>query len=67
MRDKYSISELNPRKNHYITEAEQRFAAINAREPEIPTDEEAASFARAEAMDDGTLVDLEDLKVKLSL
>lgn len=46
-------------------EIEQRFAAINAREPEILTPDEEASLARAEAMDDGTTVSLEALKREL--
>ena len=46
-------------------EIEKRFAAINARASETLTDEEAASLAHAEAMDDGTTVDLETLKQEL--
>lgn len=46
-------------------EIEQRFAAINAREPESLTPDEEASLARAEAMDDGTTVSLENLKQEL--
>lgn len=46
-------------------EIEQRFAAINARTPEAMTAEEAASLAQAEAMDDGTAVDLEAFKASL--
>ena len=37
-------------------ELEQRFAEINAREPEELTAEEAAALAEAEAMDDGSSV-----------
>ena len=46
-------------------EIEKRFAAINAQEPEELTAEEAASLAKAEAMDDGTTMDLEALKKEL--
>ena len=46
-------------------EIEKRFAAINAREPENLSAEEAASLAAAEAMDDGTSVSLEALKREL--
>ena len=46
-------------------EIEKRFAAINARAPETLTDEEAASLSHAEAMDDGTTVDLETLRQEL--
>lgn len=46
-------------------EIEARFAAINAREPEELNAEEAASLAKAEAMDDGTAVSLEDFKASL--
>lgn len=48
-----------------VAEIEQRFAAINAREPEILTPDEEASLVRAEAMDDGTTVSLEALKREL--
>lgn len=41
-------------------EIERRFAEINAREPEHLTEEEATSLAAAQAMDDGTSVDMED-------
>lgn len=41
-------------------EIERRFAEINAREPEYLTEEEAASLAAAQAMDDGTSVDMEE-------
>ena len=40
-------------------ELEQRFAEINAREPEELTAEEAAALAEAEAMDDGSSVSLD--------
>lgn len=46
-------------------EIEKRIAEINARPPEAMTAEEEASLAAAEAMDDGTLVDLEALKQEL--
>lgn len=46
-------------------EVEKRFAAINAREPEVLTEEDAASLAAAEAMDDGTSIDLERFKQDL--
>lgn len=46
-------------------EIEQRFAAINAREPEAMTDEDAASLAQAQAMDDGSAVSLEEFKASL--
>lgn len=46
-------------------EIEQRFAAINAREPEVMTDEEAASLAQAQAMDNGSAVSLEEFKSSL--
>lgn len=46
-------------------EIEQRFAAINAREPEAMTDEDAASLAQAQAMDDGSAVSLEEFKSSL--
>ena len=41
-------------------ELEQRFAEINAREPE-----EAAALAEAEAMDDGSSVSLDAFKAEL--
>lgn len=41
-------------------EIERRFAEINAREPECLTEEEAASLAVAQAMDDGTSVDMDE-------
>lgn len=46
-------------------EIEKRFAAINAREPEVLAKEEAAALAEAERMDDGTTVSLEDMKREL--
>lgn len=46
-------------------EMERRFAEINAREPEKLTPEEEDSLAKAEAMDDGTSVSLEELKESL--
>lgn len=46
-------------------EIEKRFAEINAMEPEELTPEEAASLAKAEAMDDGTTVTLEEFKKSL--
>ena len=53
------------KKNLTAAEIEKRFAAINAREPENLSAEEAASRAAAEAMDDGTSVSLETLKREL--
>lgn len=46
-------------------EIEQRFAEINAREPEDLTPEEAASLAAAEAMDDGTTMPLDEFRKSL--
>ena len=46
-------------------EIEKRFAEINAREPDELTPEEAASLAKAEAMDDGTTIALEDFRKSL--
>lgn len=46
-------------------EIEQRFAQINALPAEQLTAEEAESLARADAMDDGTAVSLDDLKREL--
>ena len=46
-------------------ELEQRFAEINAREPEELTAEEAAALAEAEAMDDGSSVSLDAFKAEL--
>ena len=53
------------KKNLTAAEIEQRFAAINAKEPETMSAEEAASLAAAEKMDDGTTVRLEALKREL--
>lgn len=47
-------------------EIEERFAMINNRKPETPTEDEAASLQQAEAMDDGTSVSLDKLKDELS-
>lgn len=47
------------------TELEARYQAIMAQEPEELTAEEAASLAEAEAMDDGTAMDLEQFKAAL--
>lgn len=44
---------------------EKRFAEINARPPEILTEDEAATLAEAEMMDDGTSVSLEALKKEI--
>ncbi len=44
---------------------EKRIEAINAKEPEHLTQEEAASLAQAEAMDDGSTVSLEEFKREL--
>lgn len=41
-------------------EIERRFAKINARTPERLTEEEASSLAAAQAMDDGTTVNMEE-------
>ncbi|MCD8190548.1 MAG: type II toxin-antitoxin system HicB family antitoxin [Clostridiales bacterium] len=43
-------------------EIERRFAEINAQPAETPTQEEAASLAAAEAMDDGSTVSLKDFQ-----
>lgn len=53
--------------DHELTaaEIERRFAQIDARTPESLTEEEAASLAAAEAMDDGTTESLEQLKNEL--
>ena len=51
--------ELTPAK------LEKRFAVINARTPEQLTEEEAASLAAAEAMNDGSAVSLEQLRDEL--
>lgn len=53
------------KKNLTASELDARLAAINAREPETLNEEEAASLAEAEAMDDGTTVSLEALKREL--
>ena len=53
------------KKNLTASELEARLAAINAREPETLSEEDAASLAEAEAMDDGTTVSLEALKREL--
>lgn len=53
------------KKNLTASELDARLAAINAREPETLSEEEAASLAEAEAMDDGTTVGLEALKREL--
>lgn len=46
-------------------EIERRFAEINAKTPEYLTEEEAASLAKAEAINDGTTVSLEDFRRSL--
>lgn len=51
--------------NLSAADIEKRFSAINARDPEELTAEEAASLAAAEAMDDGTSVSLDALKREL--
>ena len=43
----------------------KRFEEINAQEPEELSEEEAASLAAAEAMDDGSSVTMEELKEEL--
>lgn len=53
------------KKNLTASELDARLAAINAREPETLSEEEAASLAEAEAMGDGTTVSLEALKREL--
>lgn len=53
------------KKNLTASDLDARLAAINAREPETLSEEEAASLAEAEAMDDGTTVSLEALKREL--
>lgn len=53
------------KKNLTASELDARLAAINARELETLSEEEAASLAEAEAMDDGTTVSLEALKREL--
>lgn len=47
------------------SEVEKRFAAINGKKPEKLSAEEEASLAKAEAMDDGTTVSLEEWKESL--
>ena len=49
------------------SEIEERFAQIDALEPEVLSAEEAASLAAAEAMDDGSTVSLEELHRKKQL
>lgn len=51
--------------NMTMQEIEKRFAEINAREPEELTPEDAVTLAAAEAMDDGTAIDLETVKREL--
>ncbi len=46
-------------------EIEQRFEEINAKKPEILTDEEAASLAKAEAINDGITVSLDEFMQEL--
>ena len=46
-------------------EIERRFAEINAQTPEQLTDEEEASLAAAEQMDDGTSVEWNEYKAQL--
>ena len=46
-------------------EIEKRFAEINAAKPEEMSPADAASLAKAEAMDDGTAVSLAELKQAL--
>jgi len=46
-------------------EIEKRFAEIDARKPESLSPAEAASLAKAEAMDDGTAISLDELKQSL--
>lgn len=53
------------KKNLTASELEARLAAINAKGPETLSEEEAASLAEAEAMDDGTTISLEALKREL--
>lgn len=52
---------------HNLTteEIERRFAEINAKTPEYLTEAEAASLAKAEAINDGTTVSLEDFRRSL--
>ncbi len=51
--------ELTPK------EIEKRFTEVNARESDELTPGEAASLAKAEAMDDGTTMALEDFRKSL--
>lgn len=46
-------------------EIERRFAEINAKTPEYLTEEESASLAKAEAINDGTTVSLEEFRRSL--
>lgn len=46
-------------------EIEKRFAEINAAKPEELSPADAVSLAKAEAMDDGTAVSLDELKQAL--
>lgn len=46
-------------------EIETRFAEINAREPDTMTPEEEANLAKAEAMDDGSSVSLDEFRASL--
>lgn len=46
-------------------EIDRRFAEINAKTPETLTEEEEASLAQAEAMDDGTSVELREYMEQL--
>ncbi len=46
-------------------EIEQRFEEINAKKPETLTDEEAASLAEAEKINDGTTVGLDEFMQEL--
>lgn len=55
------------RKNLTPEEIEIRFARVNAQEPEEMTNEESASLKAAEAMDDGFVFALEDLKQALRM
>ena len=48
-------------------EIEKRFAEINAAKPEEMSPADAASLAKAEAMDDGTAVSLAVLRIPRSL
>lgn len=52
---------------HNLTaeEIERRFAEINAKTPEYLTEEETASLAKAESINDGTTVRLEDFRRSL--